>query len=831
MIGETISHYKITAKLGAGGMGEVYLAEDLDLGRKVAVKFLSADKSSDEESRQRFIHEARAQAMLNHPNVATFFEVGESDGRAFIVMEYIEGVPVRQYIEETKPSIETILDLAIQIGSGLRAAHDKGVIHRDVKPDNIMVTSDGLVKITDFGLARWMGATTLTKTGTRMGTAFYMSPEQAEGRRVDHRSDIFSLGAVLYELFTGQRPFVGDNEAIVLYELTSKEPEPLARYCRDVPDDLCRIVMKCLAKRPEERFQSCADLVADLTALARGAGSVSADAPGHDRAMLVVLPFENMGAPDDEYFADGITEEITSRLSAMQGLGVISRTSAMQYKGTDKRIRQIAAELSVDYVLEGSVRWSRNPDGHSRLRITPQLIQASDDTHLWSERYDRVMDDVFAIQSEIAEKVISQLQIQLHPFDPDIAEHRHTASLDAYHAYLRGRFYAGKPHFDLDNWMEAIRNFQLAVTLDPDYALAHAELARAHARLYYLRADPSEERCDLAWRSITKAQELAPEAPEVRFSLGYYYFWAKRDAQRALEEFAAIASGLAERALLLDAKGEALRHLGRWPEALEQFQEGCRLDPRNASLIVELAETCWWMRRYADADALSDDAIALAPDQMWPYLTKAFNSWCWNGALDDSRAALEAMPRLGHWGVWSWFWQEVYEKRYTEALKRLTAIRGDWLSLKIGIRPKALLHAYIHEWTGDSSAAIAEFKKALSMLEPEIEAHPNDPRYRSSLAIVCAALGQRDRAVQEGQRAVELYPVSKDAVYGWPYVIDQAHVYTLLNEPKSAVELLDSCLSVPNWITVAYLKVDPRWNRLHDDRGFQRLLERGDIVF
>jgi len=269
MIGQTISHYKILEKLGEGGMGEVYLAEDTSLGRKVAVKFLSSDKAADPESRQRFVHEARAQAMLSHPNIATFYEVGEEGDKVFIVMEYIDGQPLSKLAQVEKLSFSEILDIAIQIGEGLSAAHERGITHRDIKPENVLVNSKRLAKITDFGLAKWKGATTLTQSGARMGTAYYMSPEQVDGRKADHRTDIFSLGVVLYELFCARRPFEGDTETAVFYDLVHTPPQPLARYCRNLPEGLERIVFKCLAKKPEERYQHADELVADLKMLKR----------------------------------------------------------------------------------------------------------------------------------------------------------------------------------------------------------------------------------------------------------------------------------------------------------------------------------------------------------------------------------------------------------------------------------------------------------------------------------------------------------------------------------------------------------------------------------
>ncbi|HLG93820.1 MAG TPA: serine/threonine-protein kinase, partial [candidate division Zixibacteria bacterium] len=409
MIGQTVSHYKILKKIGAGGMGEVYLAEDMSLGRKVAIKFLSAEKAADPESRKRFIHEARAQAIVSHSNVATFHEVGEERDKVFIVMEYIEGQRLSELAKTEKLSLQEILNLAIQVGEGLQAAHEKGVMHRDINPTNILVSSKRVAKITDFGLAKWTEASTITRTGLQMGTDHYMSPEQVDGRKVDHRTDIFSFGVVLYELICACRPFDGTNRESLFYEILYTQPQPLARYCRGVPEGFQIIVDKALKKDKSFRYQSAADLLADLKGLQKELteGGVEA-AP--KRKTLAVLPFENLGAAEDEYFADGITDEITTKLAKISALGVISRTSAIKYKKTEKTLRQIGAELGIDYVLEGTIRWHKSGTTN-RVRINSQLIRVEDDTHLWAETYDRVLEQIFELQSDIADKVTRALQL------------------------------------------------------------------------------------------------------------------------------------------------------------------------------------------------------------------------------------------------------------------------------------------------------------------------------------------------------------------------------------------------------------------------------------
>ena len=413
--GTQVGHYRIIDKIGAGGMGEVYLAEDTKLDRHVALKFLPSDCCRDEGIRARFQREAQAAAKLNHPNIVDIHEVSDYRGRPFIAMEYVEGLPLNTHIKEEAPALGKTVELAIQICEGLAKAHEAGIVHRDIKPANILIDRDGRARILDFGLATIKGVDKLTKTGSTMGTLSYMSPEQTRGEVLDERSDIFSFGVVLYEMITGQLPFKGDHEPAVIFAIGFEDPEPLARYKTGVPNELQRIVSKALAKSKDERYQHADDLLADLrtfskqdllspggkprgdvwnryvvasaaavilviagywlatTYIRHGAGS-----PESRRKMLAVLPFTNLGAPDQEYFADGMTEEITTCLAGLSGLGIISRTSSMQYKNTDKSLKQIGKELGADYILEGTIRWEKK-ESESRVRISPQLIRVSDD--------------------------------------------------------------------------------------------------------------------------------------------------------------------------------------------------------------------------------------------------------------------------------------------------------------------------------------------------------------------------------------------------------------------------------------------------------------------
>ena len=449
-----IGHYRIIEKIGAGGMGEVYLAEDTKLDRKVALKFLPLHLCQDSDCRARFTREAQASAKLDHPNIVSVFEVGEFQGRPFFSMQHVEGQTLKEVLSGKALLIDRILEIGIQVCEGLQAAHEKGITHRDIKPSNILIDSHGRARIVDFGLASVMGTDHLTKTGSTLGTIGYMSPEQVRGDKVDHRTDLFSFGVVLYEMITGHAPFKADSEAATLHAITNDKPEMLARFRREVPVTLQTMIDKALDKNVATRYQHADELSADLRRLTPA--GVKQQTPRRDlwnryvvtsavalllaivgywgvtkfltkdgqkpeftRKMLAVLPFENLGSPEDEYFADGITDEITGKLATIRELGVISRTSTMQYKKTTKNLRQIAKELGVDYVLEGSIRWDKGGDT-SRVRVLPQLIRVSDDTHLWAETYQRPLTDIFALQADIATRIAEAMNLTLRAPRPPL---------------------------------------------------------------------------------------------------------------------------------------------------------------------------------------------------------------------------------------------------------------------------------------------------------------------------------------------------------------------------------------------------------------------------
>ncbi len=613
--GTLVGHYRIVEKIGAGGMGEVYLAEDTELNRMVALKFLSLHLCQDADCRARFKREAQAAAKLNHPNIVTIYEVSEFNGRPFFAMEQVEGQPLSELIKQGDCPLDKVIDLSLQICEGLQEAHKSGITHRDIKPANILVSQSGRAKLVDFGLASVAGADKLTKEGSTLGTIGYMSPEQVQGKSTDHRSDLFSFGVVLYELISCKSPFKAETPAATMNAIAQQTPEPLARYKASVPDELQRIVSKLLQKDPAIRYQTAADIISDLMAL-KATSQLPIVTPGSQRKMLAVLPFENLGSPDDEYFADGITDEITGKLATIRELGVISRTSTMLYKKTTKNLRQIATELGVDYILEGTIRWDKSGDA-SRVRILPQLIRASDDTHLWAETYQRPLTDIFALQADIATRIAEAMNITLLKPENTALQAMPTQNLEAYQAYLKGRFFWNKR--TAPDLQRSIGYFNQAIDKDPGYAQAYAGLAATCSLLPSFTRIPSREMIPKAEAAARRALQLDPTLAEARAVLGliksdYEWDWAGAES-----EF--------KRAIALDPGyptahhwySNSLRNLGRFDESLAEIRRAQELDSLSLVINMNAGIIFSWMKRYDEALDQFKKTIDLDPNFPWTY--------------------------------------------------------------------------------------------------------------------------------------------------------------------------------------------------------------------
>ncbi len=874
--GDTLGRYTINRLIGRGGWGEVYEAVDPELDRLVALKMLTSQLADDPEMRDRFSREARTVAALDHPNIVIIHSVEEADDQHFITMQLVRGQTLAELIPENGLPLKEFFRIAIPLADAVAAAHTKGVTHRDIKPANVMVAEDGLVKVLDFGLAKLIpdddGETLVsgaTPAGSVMGTLNYMSPEQLRGEEADSRSDVFSLGIVFYEMATGEVPFQGKTSLDIAASILRDQPTGVTKIRRGLPKHLERIIRICLDDDPARRYQSGSDvhnqlghlrdelgtgrpsrplttprrkrrwrlpLAAAAAALLAVVGSFLVGRNGSEPAALppavaaaepsriVVLPFEDLGEPAVDYFALGLTEEISGRLAAHAGLGVISRISANQYAGSTKSARQIGDELKVAYILRGSVQWASGSNGASRVRILPNLIRVEDDTQIWSDPYVGSVDDIFDVQSEIASRVAEQLGRRLAGGPGIPADDRPTENLEAYQAYLRGLHYARRPVYTLENWALAVGGFSDAVAEDPGFALAWSWLARSHSFIVHVGVDDSTERRQLARRAIDRATELAPDKPEVRLALGYYHYWVEMDYPRALEELAFAESRLPDHYEIHEGRGYVLRRQGRWQEAVASLQRAFDLNPRSADLAVEIADTHIWRRGYAEAARWCDESIALDPDQVWAYHSKALALRLDSGDLEAARATLEKMPQSNdsQW-VWTWFWQEFFEGRPADALARLAGMQGSWVQAWEATEPAALLRAQAEEQIGDTAAARDSYAIAAGLLEGELERLPDDAWRLSALGLAYAGLGREADAVRSARRAVELVPAERDAVAGAAHLTDLALVYARTGRHDEALDLLERLLTEPTAVSPPLLRHDTRWRPLAQEPRFGRL--------
>ncbi len=667
--GTRVAHYEIISKIGAGGMGEVYLAHDTKLDRKVALKFLSFHLSQDKTSRARFTREAKAAAKLDHPNIVPVHEVGEYKGRPFFAMAHIEGQSLREVIKQGKLSVQGAIDYCMQICEGLNEAHTAGVVHRDIKPGNIIIDTKNKPRILDFGLATLSGEEKLTKTGSTLGTVGYMSPEQITGKDVDHRSDIFSIGVILYEMLTGRRPFEGDNDTAVARSITDTTPEPVSRYKSGVSGELQQVVDKALSKDPTLRYQTADGLLSDLRRLKTDAGQLKTSkiglwagaaimvlaavaalysfwpkgAPVEEDAvkMLAVLPFENLGSAEDEYFADGITDEITSRLAKLSGLGVISRTSAMKYKNTDKTIPQIGKELGVDFILEGTIFWDKSGDT-DRVRIIPQLIQVSDDRHLWSESYQRALTQIFALQADIAISIANELDVTLLQQEHESLRKAPTANIEAYRLYLRGRslFYT----YSRSENEQAIEIFKTVVGMDSLFSLAFAGLSLCYTQYHNLGWDQDERWMQLAEESARRAISLDGGSAEAHFALGFF-FEQRADFENMEREMQKALEINPNHAHAHDGLGDIHSIRGELDDAIREFSAALTIDPFLLPSFWGKAEVRRKQGRFRDARATIQKALLIDPENPWSF-SMLGNTYRMMGKFGQSLEALKNAAEL-----------------------------------------------------------------------------------------------------------------------------------------------------------------------------------------
>ena len=744
--GRRLGNYEVLGPLGAGGMGEVYRARDSRLGREIAIKVLPADVAASPDSLARFEREARSVARLNHPNIVALHSVEEADGIRFLTMELIEGEPLSTRVTPGGLPLGRLLDLAIPLAEALVAAHEKGVVHRDLKPGNVMVTREGRVKVLDFGLAK-MGkpdtsivgtvGTTVTvggpisKEGEVLGTVPYMAPEQLRGEDVDTRTDLFSLGVVLYELATGRRPFQGASNVEIVSAILRDEPEPIGRFRADLPPDLERIVSRCLEKNPRQRSQSALDVSNELRRLRGPADPVAFGLAGPTEekvASIAVLPFANRSASaDDEYFSDGLADELLNVLAKIRGLKVVARTSSFQFKGSKEDVPTIGRKLKVATLLEGSVRKAGN-----RIRVSVQLVNVGDSSHLWSETYDRTLEDIFAVQDDIANAVVEELRGTLLGGAPQAkasgavreevsaAVIGRTRDPEAHRLFLQGRYlYSRLVGADLKAGIEMLKQ---AVERDPNHAVAWATLGMAYPWAAGTGVMPVDEGMNLGREAARRALAIEPRLPEGHTALGLVQHWYEFNWSGASASFARaleLAPGSAD---ALQGAGMLEYCLGRYDQALDLLRRSIDADPLSMIGPYYVTRVLHSAGRLKEAEAEVRARLARSASPSRGHAGLAFlflDQGQIEEALAEAEGESEAMMR--DFALTVVYWALGQRSESDEAMARLEREYGDGSAFQIACARAA---------RGENDAAFRWLERALELRDAGIPLAKVAPRLR-----------------------------------------------------------------------------------------------------
>jgi serine/threonine protein kinase len=885
-IGRTFDHYKISESIGTGGMGEVYLATDITAGRKAALKLLPVRFASNTERLKRFQQEAQAVVALNHPNILTVYEIGEDHSTHYIASELIEGETLRQRLTGGRMQLSEAVDVAMQVTSALAGAHRAGIVHRDVKPENIMLRPDGYVKVLDFGIAKLAesafaeatadGAESMTfaetNLGSILGTVRYMSPEQTRGAQVDKRTDIWSVGVVLYEMITGHAPFTGGTPGETMSAILEMEPRPVTSDVARAPAELQQIINKTLQKNPEERYQSADALLQTLKGL-RHKLEVEAAAPWlrwtrspmaiallllvaalvsalpfywhRNRAMslpsdksIAVLPFENLSKEQESaFFAGGVQDEILSDLAKVADLKVISRTSANLYKAANGRdSREIGQQLGVAHLLEGSVQRIGN-----RLRVNAQLIDTRTDTHTWAETYDREVNDIFVIQSEIAQTIADKLRAKLSETETAAIAEQPTADLVAYAYYTKAR------EIDVfSKWQgaegslnEQVELLEKATQRDLNFALAYCALSKAQIDLGDLTKDPKH--FELGKKAAEAALRVRPDLGEPHLALARYYcryYWFAGSVvgpeaasyDRARDELAMVRrkSPNNSEALVIEAMID--RHQNRWDAAVSNLQKAKELDPRNGEVTWRLGTTYFEMRRYSEMEELirKDTASGILED-LWAKTALAQIELA-QGDPVAAQSLLEQVPLEFSPTQQIWrarFKTALYLRDYDAANRVIAATpekyAGDAFDLGHGSENWA--YGLVARARGDKQKALAAFATAREKMEAQSEDKSGNALYFADIAKLNAGLGRKEEAIREAQHQVELVPIAEDSVNGPLPVANLALVCAWTGECDRALEQLETVAALSGYApTYGDLRFNPCWDDLRSDKRFDKIV-------
>jgi eukaryotic-like serine/threonine-protein kinase len=900
-IGQRLGAYAIVSELGRGGMGTVYLAERADgqFEKRVAIKVLKRGTDTDEVLR-RFRIERQILANLEHPNITRLLDAGTTtDGLPYFVMEFIEGTPITRFVQQKNVDLRGRLKLFLKLCSAVDLAHQNQIIHRDIKPNNVLVKRDDEPKLLDFGIAKLLSVDcddgNTTVAAERRLTPMYASPEQSAGRPATIASDVYSLGALLYQLLTAQPPCSDPtgNLSHGVVSRSSTEPPLPSQVVTDpktkpqLQGQLDQIVARTMRRDPAQRYSSAAELSEDIERYLSGKALLSehasaalsapqirrwnlnarassrhrwyvaglglgaivlvaallfslragvfwaktakpspAGAKSNSGAIahaIAVLPFDNLSEEkENAYFADGIQGDIITNLSKISDLKVISRRSVMSYRGKPSNVREIGKELGVSTILEGSVRRVGN-----RVRVNVELINAENERDIWAEDYDRDLTDVFAIQTDLAKKIVSELQLTLSPAEKARIERKPTENSEAYLAFMQGNELCHRPDKFRGDVEKAEQLFEKAANLDPSFAGAFAGLAWIHDWSYHT-FDPTPAREEKARAAAVEALRLQPNLPEAHLALGFYHYYCDHDYHAALDEFAIAKESLPNSAEVYIAIGAIERRQGKWPESTANLEKAVSLSPKDAWNLLILAENYRANKNFEAADKIYDRAIEAAPKSFGPRAEKAKLAVDWKGDLSVMEKELRQIPAgVDPDGLVTFARMQLLllERKFADALAVLKQSAQDASHFD---KPRELFEGAIYTFLNDKEEARSAFERGRSIAEKALRESPDDASRHVTLGLILAGLGQKQLAIAEGKRAVDLLPESQDALDGPKMTVALAQIYAWTGESDQALQLLDRSLSTPNGVTVPSLRLDPIWEPLRNDPRFQALIDKYD---
>ena len=879
-IGRRVGAYIIIREIGHGGMGTVYLAARADgyFEKQVAIKVLNRGAATEDVVR-RFRAEREVLARLDHPNIARLMDAGTmDDGRPYFVMDYIDGIPITRFVEERGVEFNERLDLFIKVSAAVEAAHHNSVIHRDLKPTNILVNHEGEPKLLDFGIAKVIGSQTnpleITSFRQQRLTPMSASPEQVKGEPITIYSDIYALGVVLYEMLTGVRPHrfetshPSDEELIEvvcnqLPSLPSLAVKDRERQ-RKLRGDLDAILVRALQKDPNLRYSSVGEftqdirrhmagqpvrargnklgyrvttallhnwkvqIVAALTIVALIAAGLGMALRSHlnkiqagsllqvgDKTSIAVLPFDSP-TPDKEhdYFADGVQDAILTNLANVSALRITSRSSVAEYQGKDRNPGEIGRALGVSYILDGHVQKTSD-----HVEINARLIDTRTSATVWEQQYHRALEDLFAVESDVAQAIVSQLKAKLSVEERAAIESRPTRDMLAYDLYLRAR-----ESFFQHNIQRTIHLLEQVIARDPQFVLAYSSLTEGHLYMYRFSGDPTPDRLDRAKKAADTALQLAPKLPQSHLAEAQYYYYGLRDYGRALGELNMARSLGGEQAEFIDLGALIERRLGRWNDAIRDGERAAELDPQNPYVVNELVESYISVRRFADADRTADKAIKAAvsrSSQLWSLRSEALLGM---GRVDEARAVMDNSPE----GM-TRMYQQVWVALYARDFARASHVLSEAAPNEKQTHQVPLLEGTIARAQGDVSRARSLFQIARDRILVKLGEQPNDPSLFSDLSLADAGLGRKETAIEEATKAVELCPISQDAIDGATWESMRGMVYAWIGDRDAAIAALEKMVALPRGPHWGELRYSPLWDDLRSDSRFDSLMTRAAL--